>query len=37
MEGLLGSSGRFGQKLQEGGLDFLDLPVVWKVPYGASF
>ena len=34
MEGLLGSSGGFGRKFPEGGLNFLEVALVWKFPYG---
>ena len=34
MEGLLGSSGGFGRKFPEGGLNFLEVVLVWKFPYG---
>ena len=34
MEGLLGSSGEFGQKFPEGGLNFLEVALVGKFPYG---
>ena len=34
LEGLLGSSGGFGRKFPEGGLNFLEVALVWKFPYG---
>ena len=34
MEGLLGSSGGFGRKFSEGDLNFLEVALVWKFPYG---
>ena len=34
LEGLLRRSGGFGQKFPEGGLDFLEVALVWKSPYG---
>ena len=34
MEGLLGSSGGFGRAFPEGGLNFLEVALVWKFPYG---
>ena len=35
LEGLLGSSGGFGRKFPEGGLNFLEVALVWKFPYGS--
>ena len=34
-EGLLGSSGGFARKFPEGGLDFLELALVWKFQDGS--
>ena len=34
MEGLLGSSGGFRRKFREGGLNFLEVALVWTFPYG---
>ena len=34
LEWLLGSSGGFGRKFPEGGLNFLEAALVWKFPYG---
>ena len=34
LEGLLGSSGGFGRKFPEGGLNFLEVALVWKFPHG---
>ena len=34
LEGLLGSSGGFGRKFPEGGLNFLEVALVWKFPNG---
>ena len=34
MEGLLGSSGGFGWKFPERDLNFLEVALVWKFPYG---
>ena len=35
MEGLVGSSGVFGREFPERGcLDFLEVALVWKCPYG---
>ena len=34
-EELLGSSGGFGRKFPEGGLDFLEVALVWKFPDGS--
>ena len=34
LEGLLGSSGGFGRKFAEGSQDFLEVALVWKLPYG---
>ena len=34
LEGLLGSLGGFERKFPEGGLDFLEVALVWKFPHG---